>query len=48
MTYLKAIIAARQGDMNSVKTLLDEVAKKSPELAARAAKDVEFAEYYKK
>ncbi|MBQ6286330.1 MAG: hypothetical protein IJK73_01570 [Bacteroidales bacterium] len=48
VTYLKAIIAARQGDMNSVKTLLDEVAKKSPELAARAAKDVEFAEYYKK
>ncbi|MBR4756216.1 MAG: hypothetical protein IK076_04675, partial [Bacteroidales bacterium] len=48
VTYLKAIIAARQGDMNAVKANLDELAKKSPELAAKAVKDVEFAEYYKK
>ena len=48
VTYLKAIIAARQGKMDEVKTLLDEVAKADKTLAARAAKDVEFAEYFKK
>ena len=47
VTYLKAIIAARQGKKDEVKTLLDEVAKADKTLAARAAKDVEFAEYYK-
>ena len=48
VTYLKAVIAARQGKMDEVKTLLDEVAKKDKALAERATKDVEFAEYYKK
>ncbi|MBO6249268.1 MAG: hypothetical protein J6N54_10690, partial [Bacteroidales bacterium] len=47
VTYLKAIIAARQGNKDEVKSLLDEVAKADKALAARAAKDVEFAEYYK-
>lgn len=47
VAYLKAIIAARQGNNDQVKTLLEEVAKKDSSLAARATKDVEFAEYYK-
>ena len=47
VTYLKAVIAARQGNMDEVKTLLDEVAKADKALAERAAKDVEFAEYFK-
>jgi tetratricopeptide (TPR) repeat protein len=47
VTYLKAVIAARQGNMDEVKTLLDEVAKKDKALAERATKDVEFAEYFK-
>ena len=47
VTYLKAIIAARQGNKDEVKTLLDEVAKADKALAERAAKDVEFAEYFK-
>ena len=47
VTYLKAVIAAREGKMDEVKTLLDEVAKKDKALAERATKDVEFAEYYK-
>lgn len=42
--YLKAIIAARQGDADGVKANL-EVAKKDDELAKRAEKDVEFALY---
>jgi Tfp pilus assembly protein PilF len=47
VTYLKAVIAARQGKFDEVKTLLDEVAKADKDLAARAQKDVEFAEYFK-
>ncbi|MBQ6253105.1 MAG: hypothetical protein IJK05_00410 [Bacteroidales bacterium] len=47
VTYLRAIIAARQGKMDQVKTLLDEIAKADKGLAERATKDVEFAEYYK-
>ena len=47
VTYLKAVIAARQGNMDEVKTLLDEVAKADKALAERATKDVEFAEYFK-
>ena len=47
VTYLKAIIAARQGKMDEVKTLLDEVAKADKALAERAKNDVEFAEFYK-
>ena len=48
VTYQRAIIAARQGKFDQVKTLLDEVAKADKDLAARAQKDVEFAEYFKK
>ncbi len=47
VAYLKAIIAARQGDNDKVKTYLDQVAKSDKTLAERATKDVEFAEYYK-
>ena len=48
VAYLKAVIAARQGNFDQVKTLLDTVAKSDKALAERATKDVEFAEYYKK
>lgn len=47
VTYLRAVIAARQGKMDEVKTLLDEVAKADKALAEKATKDVEFAEYFK-
>lgn len=42
--YLKAIIAARQGNADAVKSNLDK-AKKNEKLAARAAKDIEFAKF---
>ena len=42
--YLKAIICARQGDADGVKTNLEK-AFKNPALKARAAKDIEFAAY---
>ena len=42
--YLRAVAAARQGDAAGVKANL-EVAKKCEKLAARAEKDVEFAQY---
>lgn len=42
--YLKAIIAARQGNADAVKSNLDQ-AKKNEKLAARAAKDIEFAKF---
>ena len=42
--YLKAVAAARQGDAEGVKKNL-EAAKKCEKLAARAEKDVEFAQY---
>ena len=42
--YLKAIIAARQGKVNEMKTFLER-AYKNPDLKARAAKDIEFASY---
>ena len=42
--YLKAIIAARQGKVNDMKTFLER-AYKNPDLKARAAKDIEFASY---
>ncbi len=42
--YLKAIIAARQGNADVVKSNLDK-AKKNEKLAARAAKDIEFAKF---
>ena len=42
--YLRAIAAARNGDAAGVKKNL-EAAKKCEKLAARAAKDIEFAQY---
>ncbi|MBR2127652.1 MAG: hypothetical protein IJ940_02135 [Bacteroidales bacterium] len=42
--YLRAVAAARQGNAAGVKKNLDE-ANESNRLAARAAKDVEFAQY---
>ena len=42
--YLRAIAAARKGDAAGVKKNL-ETAKKCEKLAARAAKDIEFAQY---
>ena len=42
--YLKAIIAARQGDADGVKSNL-EVAFKNESLKERAARDIEFAGY---
>jgi len=42
--YLKAIIAARKGDAEDVKANLAKV-ESNDELAARAAKDIEFAQY---
>ena len=44
VAYLKAVAAARQGDAEGVKKNL-EAAKKCECLAARAEKDVEFAQY---
>ena len=46
-SYLKAILAARQGDSAGVASNLKAVAAQNPELAARAAKDLEFAKYNK-
>ena len=43
-SYIKAIAAARQGNANAVKANL-EAAKADPALAARAEKDIEFAQY---
>ena len=42
--YVRAVAAARQGDAEGVKTNLEQ-AGKDEKLAARAAKDVEFAQY---
>ena len=42
--YLKAVIAARQGDADAVKANLEK-ASKDASLAERAAKDIEFAGY---
>ena len=44
VAYLRAVAAARQGNAAAVKTNL-EAASKCEKLAARAAKDVEFAQY---
>ncbi len=43
-SYLRAVAAARQGDAAKVKSNLD-AASKDADLAARAAKDIEFAQY---
>ena len=42
--YLRAVAAARQGNASAVATNLD-AAKACEKLAARAAKDIEFAQY---
>ena len=42
--YLRAVVAARQGNAEGVKKNL-EAAKKCEKLAARAEKDIEFAQY---
>ena len=44
VAYLRAVAAARQGNASAVATNL-ETAKKCEKLAARAAKDIEFAQY---
>ncbi len=44
VAYLRAVAAARQGDAAKVKENLDKAAK-CDKLAARAAKDIEFAQY---
>lgn len=44
VAYLKAVIAARQGDANAMKLAIEE-ASKDPELSERAAKDIEFAAF---
>ena len=44
VSYLKAVIAARQGNANAVKENL-KAAGKDSKLAERAAKDIEFAQY---
>ena len=43
-SYLKAVIAARQGKADDVKKYI-EAASKDSELAERATKDIEFAQY---
>ena len=43
-SYLKAVIAARQGNANDVKKYI-EAASKDSKLAERATKDIEFAQY---
>ena len=43
--YIKAVIAAREGDADKVAANLNKVAASSPELMAKAEKDVEFANY---
>jgi len=43
--YLKAIIAARQGDAEGVKENLESATSRDADLAARAVNDIEFAGY---
>ena len=43
-SYLKAVIAARQGKADDVKKYIGE-ASKDKDLAERATKDIEFAQY---
>ena len=44
-SYLKAIVAARTNDTTGLTTSLREAIQKDPKLAARAARDLEFAQY---
>ena len=43
--YLKAILGARQGNADAVVSGLTSAIQQNPSLAARAAKDLEFAKY---
>ena len=43
--YLKAILAARTGDTNTLGSALKDAILQDPTLAARAARDLEFANY---
>ena len=43
-TYVKAVIAARRGQTSKVNELMEKI-NKVPALAAKAAKDIEFAKY---
>ena len=44
-SYLQAILAARQGDTDQLFTSLRSAISQNPNLAARAAKDLEFSKY---
>jgi len=44
-SYLKAVLAARTGDANAVASNLKSAVQQDASLAARAAKDLEFAKY---
>ena len=44
-SYLKAVLAARQGDGGAVEEALRSAIQQNPSLAARAAKDLEFEKY---
>lgn len=41
--YLKAVVAARKGDVSAAKAALKTAGEKCPKLAERATKDIEFA-----
>ena len=43
--YVRAIVAARKGDSKGVASWLKSAGEKDPQLKARAAKDIEFANY---
>ena len=43
--YLKAVLGARQGDADAVVSGLQSAVQQNPSLAARAAQDLEFANY---
>ncbi|MCQ2177152.1 MAG: hypothetical protein MJY41_04335 [Bacteroidales bacterium] len=43
--YLRAIVAARKGNVSDVKVYLNMAAQKNPELGVKAAKDIEFANF---
>ena len=45
--YLRAVIAAKAGNLNEAKTQLDSAVSKAPELAAKAAKDITLKALYK-
>ena len=44
-SYLQAVLAARTGDANALSSSLKNAIQQDGTLAARAAKDLEFAKY---